>query len=106
MEDYKAIMLDLINRFYTTNVNPRLIQLTTVEVYNLISGIIPMYPITNHDVYDIMKEAGFQIDQKIVVEKVCIKEATDLSAAEYDSVEKERLFVWNLYEKAPELEFI
>lgn len=101
MEDYKIIMKELLLQYYDPVPEGEPKQMQTFEVLRFLRGIIPNEPIGEHDMYDVLKECGFQISQKILTEKVCIYEGdgTKDDPAEYDNVETGRILVWNLYEK-------
>lgn len=104
MHDYTQTMKEILAKYYEPtslleNVLP-VYQASTVQMLNWFRGIIPKHPIDEHDVFDVLKELGFQQVQKILTEKVCIVEANPKKGikAEYDEVEIGRVLVWNLYE--------
>ena len=76
-------------------------QMQSCEALRLLRGVIPNEPIDKHDMYDVMKECGFTISQKILTKKICIFEGDEKKniPPEYDHVEAGRILVWNLYEK-------
>lgn len=100
MEDYKEIMKTLLWRYYSPIAAGNKVLKSTPDLLVMFRGIIPMQPITEHDVYEVMKELGFEIEQKIIKEKVCIFEGDEDEGlpAEYDEVEVGRVFLWALYE--------
>ncbi|WP_313373781.1 hypothetical protein [Chishuiella sp.] len=105
MEDYKVIMKELVLKYYDPsdllkNVLP-IYEVTTSEMMNWFRGVVPKHPIDEHDVFDVLKECGFPLVQKIIYEKVCIVEEDKEEGiqAEYDEEEVGRVLVWNLYEK-------
>lgn len=100
MEDYKQLMKELLLQYYDATPEGEAMQMQTTEVLRWFRGIIPQHPITEHDIFDVLKECGFVISQKILTEKVCIYEGdgTNDYPAEYDHVETGRILVWNLYE--------
>ena len=102
MEDYKEEIRNLLQKFYwNVGKEHKLIQRTTAEILQEVRGVIPNQPISEHDIYELMKELLFEQDQKIFYEKVCIVEEYKAKGikAEYDNVEIGRIFVWNLYQK-------
>jgi hypothetical protein len=77
MEDYKEEIRKLLLKFYDiSGTKNRLFQKSTADILKEVCGIIPSEPISEHDIYEIMKELGFEIDL-------------------FDN----SIFVWNLYEK-------
>ncbi|EKB60790.1 hypothetical protein [Bergeyella zoohelcum] len=101
MEDYKELMKDLLLRYYSVEGEGKKLHRSTFDIFKMCHGIIPTHPITEHDAYEVMQELGFQIEQKIIYEKVCIFEGDEEAGvpSEYDEVETERIFLWVLYEK-------
>ncbi|GIM51873.1 hypothetical protein CAPN004_09030 [Capnocytophaga cynodegmi] len=65
MEDYKEIIKEML----LTDFSPRPIDtkkalkealfMTTIEVLQMVQGIIPSKPIDEHDIFDVLKETGF-----------------------------------------------
>lgn len=65
MEDYKEIIKAMLLRDFS----PRPIEtkksfkdtrlMTTIEVLQMVQGIIPSKPIDEHDIFDVLKEIGF-----------------------------------------------
>ena len=75
MEDYKEEMTNLFLKHYSNkseNPEAKPIQRTTKEIWDELKGVIPTEPIDEHEVYEMLKEQGFQQGQKIEYEKVCI----------------------------------
>lgn len=101
MEDYKEIMVELLSRYYSPIAVGNKVLKSTADLLVMFRGIIPSHPITEHDVYEVMKESSFEIEQKIITQKVCIFEGDDEKGlpAEHDDVEIGRVFLWVLYEK-------
>lgn len=87
MEDYKELIKEMLSSAYAPNhvQGYDSIYLSTYNVYAMCMGIIPEHPITEHDVYDVMKEMGFEIKH------VCEKN---------QKTKKENpVFLWKLYKK-------
>ncbi|MDO5104470.1 hypothetical protein [Capnocytophaga sp.] len=72
MEDYKALIKEMLLRDFS----PRAIRpdksiqdvvlKSTIDVLQMVRGVIPQSPIDEHDIFDALKETGFQygIDEK------------------------------------------
>lgn len=100
MEDYKQEIKDLILRYYEPSGSSDALYKSTLQILQMCQGVIPNQPITQHDVYEIMKELGFTIQQIAITEKVMIYEGDEEQGIppKYDNVEKDRVFLWELYE--------
>ncbi|MFK8288453.1 hypothetical protein ACI76W_04275 [Capnocytophaga canimorsus] len=65
MEDYKEIIKEMLLRDFSTRPIDtkkalKEVQLmTTIEVLQMVQGIIPSKPIDEHDIFDVLKETGF-----------------------------------------------
>lgn len=101
MDDYKEEMKDIVLQYYSpTPDGGDNIQMQTGAVLNWFRGVIPNEPITQHDVFDILKELGFKHSQKILTEKVIIKKKTQWTEEISEEQEVGRILVWNLYERS------
>ena len=102
MEDYKDEIRNLLQKFYwNVGKEHKLIQRTTAEILQEVRGVIPNQPISEHDIYDLLKEMLFEQSQKIFYENVCTFEGDEKQGIppEYEQVEVGRIFVWNIYQK-------
>ncbi|AYW36532.1 hypothetical protein [Capnocytophaga canimorsus] len=65
MEDYKEIIKEMLLRDFSTRPIDtkkalKEVQLmTTIEVLQMVQGIIPSKPIDEHDIFEVLKETGF-----------------------------------------------
>lgn len=85
MEDYKKIIKELLLRYYTSmGDNANVVYLSTFEILVMSKGVVPTQPISEHDIFEIMKELGFGIEKTSILD-------------EETEVERE-LFLWKLYE--------
>ena len=102
MEDYKEeIRLMLQKYYFNAGEEHKKIQRTTNDILHMVKGVIPSEPISEHDIFELMKEMYFEQEQKILTEKVCTFEGDEKKGIppEYEDQEIGRIFVWNLYEK-------
>lgn len=100
MNDYKEAMKVLLQEFYSTTPEGSKIEMQTSEILRWFKGVIPEKPITEHDVYDVLTEIGYQKAQKILTKQI-VKVKADKKRgieAEFENVEVGRILVWNLYE--------
>lgn len=79
MEDYKQEIINLLTEYYTTEKKENVIYSSTAEILDEVRGVIPSEPINEHDIYDIMKQLGFQVILNISM--------------------GERIFLWEMYLK-------
>lgn len=62
MEDYIEIIKELILRYYSIEAQlGETVYKSTYEILTMLQGVIPDNPISEHDVFAVMKELGFQI---------------------------------------------
>jgi len=101
MDDYKQTMIDLILHYYSPTPEGSNIQMQTSQVLSWFKGIIPNQPITEHDVFDVLKEQSFKHSQKILTETIQTVKGNKLRGIlpEYEEKEIGRILVWNLYER-------
>lgn len=71
MEDYKEIIKGMLLRDFSPNIplpvgfplqrgiKGDVIKMTTAQVLQMVQGIIPSKPIDEHDIFDVLKETGF-----------------------------------------------
>ncbi len=65
MEDYKEIIKEMLLRDFSTRpidtkkALKEALFMTTIEVLQMVQGIIPSKPIDEHDVFEVLKETGF-----------------------------------------------
>lgn len=63
MEDYKELIKELLLRFYATEyTGGGVFHKSTQEVLEMCRGVIPHQPISEHDVFEILKELNFSIE--------------------------------------------
>lgn len=63
MEDYKELIKELLLRYYSTEAQlGETHYKSTYEILTMLQGVIPNEPISEHDVFAVMKELGFQIE--------------------------------------------
>ena len=65
MEDYKEEIRELIGRYYSpiaTTDSWESTYKSTLELLAMVVGVIPTTPITEHDIYEVMKEMGYAIE--------------------------------------------
>lgn len=99
MEDYKTEMKDLLLQYYSPVPDGNNVQMFTSDLLRWFRGIIPAEPVNEHDVYEVLKESGFKISQKIETEKMPNpKFGTNTSEPKKIEVETDRVLVWDLYE--------
>ncbi len=79
MEDYRQEIINLLTEYYTTEKKENVIYSSTAEILDEVRGVIPSEPINEHDIYDIMKQLGFQVILNISM--------------------GERIFLWEMYLK-------
>jgi hypothetical protein len=102
MEDYKEEIKSLILAYYSqSGKDHKLLQRTTTDILNEVCGIIPSEPISEHDIFEIMKELLFTKSIFIQKAKVCTFEGDEEKGIppEFEIKEVGRIFVWNIYEK-------
>lgn len=100
MEDYIEEIKRLLLEFYAPEGKKSLLtHRTTRDVLREMQGVIPMYPITEHDVYSVLKELNFMQSQVIHYERVCIFEGDEEQGIppEYEKQEVARTFAWEFY---------
>ena len=79
MEDYRQEIINLLTEYYTTEKKEDSIYSSTAEILDEVRGVIPSESINEHDIYDIMKQLGFQVILNISM--------------------GERIFLWEMYLK-------
>lgn len=65
MEDYKEEIRGLIGRYYSpcaTTGGWECTYKSTLELLAMVLGVIPTTPISEHDIYEVMKEMGYTIE--------------------------------------------
>ncbi|CEN53399.1 hypothetical protein CCAND93_410021 [Capnocytophaga canis] len=64
MEDYKEIIKEMLLRDFSPlsfgEGRGEELSLTTFEILQMVQGIIPSTPINEHDVFEALKECGFE----------------------------------------------
>ena len=88
MEDYTIIIKELISEYYSPQFSGGDKCLySTGKILSMCRGIIPQYPITEHDIYDVMKELVSPGNRKKGI------------PPKIEEQEVSREFLWVLYEK-------
>ncbi|SDE57242.1 hypothetical protein [Riemerella columbipharyngis] len=83
MEDYKKEMLELLHRYYRPiGEEENRIFASTAKLLAMFRGVIPHQPIGEHDVYEVLKDAGFQIEKGL---------------AQDENGDEIEVFLWVLY---------
>lgn len=78
MEDYKEEIRNLFLRYYhVAGAEHKKLQRSTAEILSEVRGVIPAQPISEHDIYEVMKDMGFLQELAIQREKVCIFEGDE-----------------------------
>lgn len=100
MQDIKEQIKILFLKYYNPSGDVAS-YLSTSEIYRMLRGIIPSQPITEYDIYDVMKEMDFEQELVVRAEKEKIFEGDDSEGTtdEFDENEKERIFLWKVFEK-------
>ena len=102
MEDYTIIIKELILEYYSPQFSGGdKYFYSTGKILSMCRGIIPQYPITEHDIYDTMKELGFGIELQVITEEVMVSPGNKKKGIppKYEEQEVSREFLWVLYEK-------
>lgn len=62
MEDYKQKLQELILKFFSPiSVSGGYDLMTTCRVLELVTGVLPQEPISEHDVYEVLTALSFEI---------------------------------------------
>lgn len=77
MEDYKEQIKELLLREFATQ-GSRQLAMTTTQVTRMVKGVIPKEPITEHEVYEVLKEINYPMHLKTVFMKDEEDKDTDL----------------------------
>ncbi|MBG0515298.1 hypothetical protein HZP84_04110 [Elizabethkingia anophelis] len=102
MNDYIEIMKDLFLKDYSPDGLPEDKEnMTTDYIFKMFQGIIPQYPIDEHDVYNMLSDLGFKQELVILYEEVCIVKENKKKGikAEYDKIETGRMYKWIIFAK-------
>lgn len=102
MKDYKETMMILFQRNYsTTGEEWQMKKVSTMYVHAMFMQLIPSEPITEHDVFEVLDELGYQIVLETLYDKVCIFEGNEKEGREpeYDMVEAGKVYKWVIFEK-------
>jgi len=102
MEDYKEKIKELFLRYYRNiGEEEEKTYLSTKRILEMVGGVIPSKPISEHDIYECMTDMGFYQELEITYGQVCIFEGNKEKGipAEYDRVEVDRVFKWVVFEK-------
>jgi len=102
MIDYKEEMISIFCRYFAPigEMEDKK-NMSTTEIDFLFRGIIPNMPTSEHDVYELMKELGFEQEKVIVYETKVITEE-NLSEGiqeEVDMIPVGQIFKWIVFEK-------
>lgn len=102
MLDYKEEMIAIFMRYYAADGEMyQKKNMTTEEIDFLFRGIIPNLPTSEHDVYEMLKELGFEQEKVILYESKIIKEANlkEGIQEEVDLIPVGQIFKWIVFEK-------
>ncbi len=102
MIDYKEEMIALFMRYYATDGEEyQKKHMTTTEIDFLFRGVLPNLPVSEHDVYEIMKAEGFYQEKVIIYEEKIIVEENLARGIqqEVDLIPVGQVFKWVVYEK-------
>ena len=102
MEDYTIIIKELILEYYSPQFSGGdKYFYSTGKILSMCQGIIPQHPITEHDIYDVMKELGFRIELRVITEEVIVSPGNRKKGIppKIEEQEVSREFLWVLYEK-------
>lgn len=102
MPDYKALMIELFERYYSARGDEwQMKKFSTTYIHSLFMQIIPSEAITEHEVYEVLEELGFEKSLETIYEKVCIFEGNEAEGREpeYDQIEVGKVFKWVVFEK-------
>ncbi|MDO4763525.1 MAG: hypothetical protein Q4A00_03995 [Flavobacteriaceae bacterium] len=85
MEDYKQVIKELITQYFSPSpTGGEEIYKGTFEILVMCKGVIPTQPISEHDVFEVMKELGFSIELQPVEDE--------------ETGQENDMFLWKLYE--------
>lgn len=101
MIDYKEEMIKLFSRYYSPmgeDWNKK--HMSTTEIDFLFRGIFPSLPVSEHDIYEIMKEMGYYDELVTYYEKVCTFKGDEKEGIppEYEDQEAGKVFKWVVFE--------
>lgn len=90
MEDYIEEIKNLITRDFSSE-GSNYAQYTTTQILDMVRGVIPDEPISEHDIYTVLKELNFRKH----LHTVFVKDKEDKPTEEVDF----QLYVWLLSPK-------
>lgn len=103
MEDYKDEIKKIILQYYQPETDENTIKLerSTFQILTELQGVIPNSPVSEHDIFKVMKELGFRIEKKIFYERVCTfpEDVENGRPPVYENKETYRAMLWSMYEK-------
>lgn len=59
MEDYKELIKEMLLRDFSPEGSGRETYLSTIQILEMVRGVIPSKPIDEHAIFEAMQEAGF-----------------------------------------------
>lgn len=102
MIDYKEEMISIFTRYYAPmgEMEDKK-NMTTTEIDFLFRGIIPNLPTSQHDIYELMKELGFEQEKVIIYERKVIveKNLSEGIQEKVDMIPVGEVFKWIVFEK-------
>lgn len=102
MEDYKEEIRKLLQKFYYNSgqENNKILR-STAQILDEVRGVIPNQPITQHDIFELMKDMYFEQEQEIIYEQVCTFEGNKEEGLkpEYEQREVSRMLLWKMFQK-------
>lgn len=102
MPDYKEEMIKIFNRYYMpVGEEYQKKNMTTTEIDSLFRGVMPSLPTSEHDVYELLKELGYDQERVIIYEKKIIVEENlkEGIMEEADLIPVGQVFKWIVFEK-------
>jgi len=102
MIDYKEEMIAVFERYYSPTGEIELKKnMSTTEIDFLFRGIMPLLPTSEHDVYELMKELGYEQEKAIIYEEKVIVEENlkEGIKEEIDLIAVGQIFKWIVFEK-------
>lgn len=62
MEDYKELIKEMLLRDFSPEGSGKETYLSTIQILEMVRGVIPSKPIDEHAIFEAMQEAGFHYE--------------------------------------------
>lgn len=62
MEDYKELIKEMLLRDFSPEGSGKETYLSTIQILEMVRGVIPSKPIDEHAIFEAMREAGFHYE--------------------------------------------